>query len=146
MRRYVEIPPINRKVAEIRTLNTIKTVLNPRIKLRVVKNRAGLTPAPPLTLPRMLRYDGIKGSIQGEKNERSPATNTRGTEGSVIIYYTTFFAAFYTGYSQKHVHGIGEVFQKAGQAENRLSGVPPRRQGRPGGVPPQDSRRSRQYA
>jgi hypothetical protein len=93
MRRYIEIPPISKKLAEISTLNTIKTALNPRIKLRVVKNRAALAPAPPLTLPRMLRYDGIKGSTQGERNERRPAANTRGAESSTMVYYTIFYTA-----------------------------------------------------
>jgi len=79
-------------------LKIIKTAVNPRIKLRVTINRikrfllSGLlsveeTAIPP-ALPRILRYDGINGSTQGEKNERNPALKTNRTEGYSIISHT----------------------------------------------------------
>jgi hypothetical protein len=77
---------MKKKAAEISMLRIIKTALNPRIKLRVVTNRADF-PSCVFALPKIPRYEGIKGSTQGERNESSPAVKTSSIEGYPFISY-----------------------------------------------------------
>ena len=85
------IPPMRKKVAEIKIPKLINTVLKPNTKPIAAKRRVGraaadtlpgeLMPAP----PRMLKYEGIRGSTQGERNDNSPAAKARNSESSAVI-------------------------------------------------------------
>ena len=76
------------KVDEKMTLKTIKTTLNPEIKLIVLAIRAGLYSAAPAigVLPIIHKYDGISGNTQGDRKDSTPAPNAIKTDSfSVII-------------------------------------------------------------
>ena len=87
MRIYPETPPISKKVAEMIILKTINTAVNPRIKQKAAISSlkrflfSVLISLDTGTPPRTLKNDGIRGSTQGEKNERSPAVKTKTNEG-----------------------------------------------------------------
>jgi hypothetical protein len=76
------------KVDEKITLKTIKTTLNPQIKLIVLAIGLGLDSLlpskgdPPITH----KYDGISGSTQGDKKLKNPAPNAIKTDTFSFIY------------------------------------------------------------
>jgi len=73
-------------------LKKIKTAVNPRMKLTVAESRRkrfGLSPfiSPDTgTPPRTLKNEGIRGSTQGEKKERSPAIKTKTSDGYSLTF------------------------------------------------------------
>jgi hypothetical protein len=92
---YSNIPPIRKKVAETKIPRSMNTALKPKTKPTAVKTRFGLIEnelSPDLSLepnptpPRILKYEGIKGSTQGERNESSPAAKTKNNESSSTIF------------------------------------------------------------
>jgi hypothetical protein len=74
------------RVAEKTMLRTINTTLKPRIKLRVPAMSLGLAPGSlGLMPPRILRYEGIRGRTQGDRNESSPAPKANNNERFSVI-------------------------------------------------------------
>ena len=92
---YINIPPIRKKVAETKIPRVMNTTLKPMTKPAAVTTRFGLkenevwpylsvgpSPAP----PRILKYEGINGSTQGDKNESNPAAKTKNSGRSSTIF------------------------------------------------------------
>jgi hypothetical protein len=77
---------MSEKVVEIIMLSIIKTTLKPRIKLRVPAMILGLAwGSRGLMPPTMLRYEGIRGSTQGDRNENNPAPKAKSKERFSVI-------------------------------------------------------------
>jgi hypothetical protein len=74
------------KVDEKITLKTIKTTLNPEMKLNVRAISLGLYSVLRGELPIIHRYDGISGKTQGDKKDSTPAPNAIKTEIFSVIY------------------------------------------------------------
>ena len=72
---YRKTPPSKFIVDEKIMLRTINTTLKPRIKLTVLAIGLGVFSAVPVRgePPIMHRYDGISGSTQGDRKDRTPA-------------------------------------------------------------------------
>ena len=84
---YLNRPSINLIVDDKITLKTIKTRLKPKIKLIVPAIGLGLSALPAGgELPITHRYDGISGSTQGDKKDKSPAPNAIKTDIFSAIY------------------------------------------------------------
>lgn len=91
IRIYPERPPIKRKVDETIILNMIKTAVKPNMKNKAVKKRtkrflpvcsfSSCDNATPPALPKIPRYDGIRGSTHGEKKDNKPAEKESSNEG-----------------------------------------------------------------
>jgi len=77
------------KADEKMTLKTIKTTLNPEIKLIVLAISLGLDSASRGELPIIHKYDGISGNTQGDKKDSAPAPNAIKTDiFSAMLYIT----------------------------------------------------------
>ena len=92
---YLKRPSINLIVDDKITLKTIKTRLKPEIKLIVLAIGFGLYSALPARgeLPITHRYDGISGSTQGDKKDKSPAPNAIKTDifSAIFLLYCPKF-------------------------------------------------------
>ena len=85
------MPPISKKVVDIIMLKIINIAVNPKIKKRVViksikrflpvRSSSPVVDDNPPAPPRILRYEGINGSTQGEKNDKKPAANVSNIDG-----------------------------------------------------------------
>ena len=93
---YWKIPLINIKVDEKIMLKTIKTRLNPEIKLIVLAIGLGLYSVPGGELPIIHRYEGISGNTQGDRKESSPAPNAIKIDIFSIIYFYYYFIVKFT--------------------------------------------------
>jgi hypothetical protein len=77
---------MSEKVVEIIILSITKTALKPKIKLRVPAMTLGLARGSRgLMPPTMLRYEGIRGSTQGDRNENNPAPKANKQERFSVI-------------------------------------------------------------
>jgi len=92
---YLEMPPMRKKVLETKMPRAMNTTLKPRTKPVAEKKRRNLALPSFLAIPSppsMLKYEGIRGSTQGEKNESKPAVKTNNNESpSVIIQYNNLY-------------------------------------------------------
>ena len=85
---YLKILSISINVDEKITLKTIKTTLNPKIKLIVLATGLGLYSVLPAKgeLPITHKYDGISGNTQGDRKDNTPAPNAIKTDIFSAIY------------------------------------------------------------
>jgi hypothetical protein len=83
-------PPKSKKTPEKRMLKLTKRTLKPRMKLTVPGIRRRRYPAAGEGSPRLIppikhSQEGMRGSTQGDKNEKKPAAKARGTEISPVM-------------------------------------------------------------
>jgi hypothetical protein len=115
---YRDIPPIREKVAETNIPRVMNTALKPSTKPTAAltslvefpsfkdflfrklfpfnllsKEKVFVFLAKPIP-PRILKYEGITGSTQGERKDKSPAVKTRNSEGTSVIIF--IFILYYS--------------------------------------------------